>query len=149
MKISASILLVGCLWGIPALHAQEIRPRTLAGADSAAVVLLPAALPPISIDWLQERVDPIRRERRRLYELRERLAQQSVLVEPTLSRPFEGSKATGLWRLKIGNTAVDNWSPYPDRMLDARIISFPMRRDARADKRSDQQKALDRIRGRK
>lgn len=149
MKISTSILLAGCLWSIPVLHAQEIHPRPFAGADSAAVVLLPAVTLPVSVEWLQEEVDPILRERRRLYELQERISEHSVLAKPAPSRQFEGAKATGLWRMKIGNTGIENWSPHPDRMLDARVISFPMRRDARADKRSDQQKALDKIRSRK
>ncbi len=33
-------------------------------------------------------------------------------------------------RLRAGNTAVQNWSPFPDRALDARVIRYPMPRAA-------------------
>lgn len=149
MKLCAFILLAGCLWGIRATRAQELSPVPFPDADSAAVVLLPSALPPVSVQWLREEVDPILRERRRLHELRERLSQEQVVPAPVEANETETEKATGLWRLNIGNTGVNNRSPFPDRALDARNIIFPMRRDAQADKRSDRQKALDNIRNKK
>lgn len=167
MKRSAILLATaGCLWAIATLRAQELPgaaayrsqeppgaaaypnrelPR-IQGADSAAVVLLPAALPPLSADWLKEQVDPVRRERRRLQQLRERLTQQSVVARPAAPNPTRRDKAAWLWDFSIGNTAVRNWSPFPDRALDARTIRFPLPRDARADKRTDRQKALDALR---
>ena len=51
--------------------------------------------------------------------------------------------------LSVGNTPADNWSPYPDRALDARTLRFPLPRDSRADKRPDNLKALDRMRQQK
>lgn len=33
------------------------------------------------------------------------------------------------WRITVGNTAAENWSPHPDRELDARRLTFPMRRN--------------------
>lgn len=118
-------------------------------ADSAAMILLPAALPPASTQWLREEVDPILRERRKLKQLREQLARQSAIERPQTGHRSDSNEEVGLWRWNIGNTGASDWSPYQDRMLDARIITFPMRRDARADKRTDAQKALDGIRGRK
>ena len=59
------------------------------------------------------------------------------------------SKEVGLWRMSVGNTSADNWSPYPDRALDARTLRFPLPRDSRADKRPDNLKALDRMRQQK
>lgn len=34
------------------------------------------------------------------------------------------------WQLHIGNTEISNWSPFPDRALDARVIRYPMPRSA-------------------
>ncbi len=30
--------------------------------------------------------------------------------------------------LRVGNSSVSNWSPFPDRALDARVIRYPMPR---------------------
>ena len=37
--------------------------------------------------------------------------------------------------LRVGNSAVNNWSPFPDRALDARVIRYPMPRSAAFGKR--------------
>ena len=39
--------------------------------------------------------------------------------------PADPSVAIGEWRVSVGNNG--NWSPYPDRALDARAIRYPMR----------------------
>lgn len=40
-------------------------------------------------------------------------------------RAADPSVAIGEWRVSVGNNG--NWSPYPDRALDARAIRYPMR----------------------
>lgn len=34
------------------------------------------------------------------------------------------------WQIRLGNSGPDNWSPFPDRALDARVIRYPMPRSA-------------------
>ncbi len=34
------------------------------------------------------------------------------------------------WLIHLGNTGSGNWSPFPDRALDARVIRYPMARSA-------------------
>lgn len=148
MKRDAILLLAGCMWGITPLHAQELPAERFSGADTAAMVLLPAALPPLSADWIRQDIDPIERERRQLRSLSEELARRSVVESPKTRGGTDSGRQAWLRHMQIGNTSVGNWSPFPDRALDARTIRFPLPRDARADKRSQKQKALDRIRGR-
>ena len=90
--------------------------------------------------------EPYLRARRKLHRaMQERAAQQEEsLIRSRQKYPHDLNRRTGLWG--IGNTSVNNWSPFQDRLLDARIISFPMPRGTKADKRTDQMKALDRMR---
>ena len=108
-------------------------------------------LPPeeFGLRWLQEEVTPYLRARRKLHRtMQERAAQQEEsLIRSRQKYPHDLNRRTGLWG--IGNTSVNNWSPFQDRMLDARTISFPMPRGTKADKRTDQMKALDRMRQQK
>lgn len=156
MKRLGSILLAaGCLFGIPTSHGQELPASLAAGhrdelafkAHAAAQTLLFKELEPLSLQWLREEVDPLLRARRRLRQAMQLRAEQqrSVIAVPQAPERNFG-KEVGIWRMSIGNTSTDNWSPFPDRMLDARTLRFPMRRDSRADKRTEQQKALDRMR---
>ena len=100
-------------------------------------------------NFLQEEVNPYLRARRKLHRtMQERAAQQEEsLIRSRQKYPHDLNRRTGLWG--IGNTSVNNWSPFQDRMLDARTISFPMPRGTKADKRTDQMKALDRMRQQK
>lgn len=97
---------------------------------------------------LREQSDPILRARMRIREARRELAIRQALDAaartPRSTKPQDPSTVVGDWRFSIGNNG--NWSPYPDRELDARNLSFPMRRDSRADKRTDPQRALDQLR---
>ncbi|WP_418991268.1 hypothetical protein [Alistipes sp.] len=146
MRRTQLILLALCSLATIPLQAQEDR-RLRAKADSAAWELLvgpPARFP---TGWLKEWLDPIQRERRQIRSLMEQRARQSVGEYPAARSQAEADRNDGLWRLQIGNTPPGNRSPYPDRELDARIIRFPLPRDMRADKRTEQQKALDKMRG--
>ena len=116
--------------GSPGVPATELPAEFSAKAHAAASSL--RMLPPeeFGLRWLQEEVNPYLRARRKLHRTMQEL-----------------NRRTGLWG--IGNTSVNNWSPFQDRMLDARTISFPMPRGTKADKRTDQMKALDRMRQQK
>lgn len=55
------------------------------------------------------------------------VAQKSV--KPVKSY-FQRPRQRVTFKLDFGNSAVKNWSPYPDRALDARVIRYPMPRSA-------------------
>lgn len=146
MRRTCLILIAVCtLWSIPLLAQEGGSLR--AKADSAAWELLIGPPERFPTGWLKERVDPILRERRQVRSMMEQRAQQSVAELPAARNEAGTAPNDKLWRLQIGNTQDGNWSPYPDRELDARIIRFPLPRDMKADKRTEQQKALDKMRG--
>lgn len=99
-----------------------------------------------NVEWLREEVDPIQRARRRIRELMlERAGQRARELADAADRsakPQDPAVEWGDWRFSIGNNG--NWSPYPDRELDARIIRFPLR--MKTDNRSGAEKALDQMR---
>ena len=145
MKRLGSILLVaGCLSGTLQPYAQEYPAGPLYDtpdelsfkARAAARTLLFKELEPLSLQWLREEANQTRAEK---------AATTAVPMVPKRDL----SKEVGLWRMSVGNTSADNWSPYPDRALDARTLRFPLPRDSRADKRPDNLKALDRMRQQK
>lgn len=154
-RLGGILLVAGCLFGIPQSYAQELPAGLAPGhrdelsfkAHSAAQALLFKELEPFSLQWLREEVNPLLRARRQLRKAMQLRAEQqrSVIAVPQAPERNFG-KEVGIWRMSIGNTSTDNWSSFPDRMLDARTLRFPMRRDSRADKRTEQQKALDRMR---
>ena len=156
--LAAGLLLLGAAGGALPARAQELpaEPPSLAASaplgemahDAAAEMEL--RLPSVEeyLPLIREQSDPILQARMRIRRtLRERAIRQTMEAAqqaPRSSKPEDPSVAVGDWRFSVGNNG--NWSPYPDRELDARNLSFPMRRDARADKRTDQQRALDRMR---
>lgn len=156
--LAAGLLLLGAAGGALPARAQEFpdNPRGLEASaplgemahDAAAEMEL--RLPSVEeyLPLIREQSDPILQARMRIRRtLRERAIRQTMEAAqqaPRSSKPQDPSVAVGDWRFSVGNNG--NWSPYPDRELDARNLSFPMRRDARADKRTDQQRALDRMR---
>ena len=157
-------LAVGALWIAAAGGVSEVRgqqsekPGFGAGAGAGALNKMAhkaagemdIRLQPVEKDLplIREQSDPILQARMRIRRAqRERAIRQAmdaVAEAPRSMKPQDPSVVAGDWRFSVGNNG--NWSPYPDRELDARNLSFPMRRDARADKRSDQQRALDRMR---
>lgn len=80
--------------------------------------------------------NPIGREpfRNRLVLEQRRDGRTSVIARPRTAAP-DANRTAGLWRISIGNTSMENWSPYPDRALDARVLRFPHPRELRRDKR--------------
>lgn len=144
----------GTLFGAGRLYAQEF-PVSIptAGTDfirkahDTARNLLFSEPAEFSLQWLREEVDPILRARRQLRQtMQVRAEEQRSVIAVTQAPERDFGKEVGMWRMSIGNTSTNNWSDFPDRMLDARTLRFPMRRDSRADKRTEPQKALDKMR---
>lgn len=80
--------------------------------------------------WFHEAFNPALREQR---EIRKMLAERNTApVRKNTGRiRLRGNRhhvEPKLWDLSIGNTAMDNFSPFPDRLLDARTLRFPMPR---------------------
>lgn len=151
------MLLCGAAGSTAEARGQQPETREIAANSAAlsrmaheAVGEMELRLQPVEGDLplVREQSDPILRARMRIREAqRERAVRQAldaVARAPRSTKPEDPSVVAGDWRFSIGNNG--NWSPYPDRELDARNLSFPMRKDARADKRTDQQRALDRMR---
>ena len=158
MKRLGSILLVaGCLSGTLHPYAQEYPAGPLYDtpdelsfkARAAARTLLFKELEPLSLQWLREEANPLLRARRKLRQAIQTRAEKAATTAVPMVPKRDLSKEVGLWRMSVGNTSADNWSPYPDRALDARTLLFPLPRDSRADKRPDNLKALDRMRQQK
>ena len=48
-----------------------------------------------------------------------------------IRRSFDRQRKVAVnWQIRLGNTGCGNWSPFPDRALDARTIRYPMARSA-------------------
>lgn len=80
--------------------------------------------------WFREAFNPALREQR---EIRKMLAERNTApVRKNTGRiRLRGNRhhvEPKLGDLSIGNTAMDNFSPFPDRLLDARTLRFPMPR---------------------
>lgn len=135
--------------GVAAATAQEPAERLPLLTREAVDGLYAPPAPLTDEGWLREELDPIARERRALRRaMRERARANAPQGRPPLDAGNVSARGERI-RVEIGNRITGNWSPYPDRALDARIIRFPMPRNARADKRTDQQKALDEMRSKK
>ena len=120
-------------WGGAQHGGDEIRPLD----DSLALMELlygePLTLPG---DWLGQSGNPFarkEREQKQLQQMRER-ARASVLSIPRLSNDLVNRNGFR-WRMTVGYLPMNNWSPYEDRWLDARIIRMPLPRNMRPDKR--------------
>jgi len=152
--------IVVCVWGCLAAQAQEapgavptipemaefVPPAAfgaLRPADFAPEIgrnwLFPGApfrvkLPIEELRWMREGIDPVRHERRMRMQQR---AQQSIRFGngPKKRRDFQVE--VRMWNLDVGNSGIDNWSVYPDRMLDARMLRFPLPRNLHPDKRPE------------
>lgn len=117
-----------------------------AKADAAAREMLLGPTAELNVGWLREEVNPILRERREIRRMMAMRAAQAAQQAQSPAPAEDPHLSVGNWRLSVGNTSNKNMSPYPDRMLDARTLRFPMRRDSKADKRPESVKALERLR---
>lgn len=146
MRIAGFILSAICLGAFAPSQAQEI--ATLPADRQAAVrwELLPAVRPAAySIPRLREQTDPTLRQRREIREAQARRAERSVLLRSGQTRLPDPNREVALWRITAGNTAADNWSPYPDRALDARTLRFPLPRNLTPDKRPEHVRRLEKL----
>lgn len=135
MKRITTILFASCLCAATALQAQEYRaPEGVKPVIEPPTLQQPVGAPiQYSPQWLSEQLNPTLRARRQVRQAMEQRAweQESVIAQPYNNTPTgDLNKSSGLWKATIGNTAVENWSPYPDRALDARTLRFPLPKKA-------------------
>lgn len=146
-KKSLPILVAGILSGICVAQAQEF--TALPAARSATIRREP---PPwslsseYSLHGLRKRTSPAPELRYEIGGAPAERAQRSVLLRSeSAARRQDPNREVALWRLTIGNTAAGNWSPYPDRALDARNLRFPLPRNLTPDKRPEHIRQLDKL----
>lgn len=119
------------LIGAGRTHAQEPPARVV--SDPGAVIEGMMQVGPMRIpgeQWIRESFNPALRER---HEIRKMLAERNngPVHKNTGRIRFSGDQRhvePKLWCISIGNTAMNNFSPFPDRLLDARTLRFPMPR---------------------
>jgi hypothetical protein len=158
MKRLGSILLVaGCLSGTLQPYAQEYPAGPVSDtpdelslkARAAARTLLFKEPEPLSLQWLREEVNPLLRARRKLRQAMQVRAEKAAATAVPMVPKRDMSKEVGLWRMSVGNTSADNWSPYPDRALDAAAARLASRQAARQPKSPRQNEAAEKIKKRK
>ncbi len=125
-------LLIGLFFaGGIAAHAQEPPARLAADPDAViGQIMQPNPMRNPDPHWFREAFNPALREQR---EIRRMLAERNTgpVHKNTGRIRFHGDSQhvePKLWGISIGNTAMNNFSPFPDRMLDARTLRFPMPR---------------------
>ena len=128
-KKSLPILVAGILSGICIAQAQEF--TALPAARSATIRREP-------LPWSLS-------SEYSLHGLRKRTSPAPELRYESAARRQDPNREVALWRLTIGNTAAGNWSPYPDRALDARNLRFPLPRNLTPDKRPEHIRQLDKL----
>ena len=131
---------------------QEVRPGEVPATRSLPGIGIPHGaisfgVEPLdeNIGWLRLEVDPIERARRRIHLAMREWARERALesrTEQGRSVPTDPGIDVGDWRFSISNNG--NWSPYPDRELDARNIRSPLR--MKTDNRTPAERALERMR---
>lgn len=85
--------------------------------------------PATDMQHFREEADPIRQARKRLRMRMQERAEEVAVEAARSARPAAKPKDPNVnmagWQFSIGNNG--NWSPFPDRALDARVIRYPMR----------------------
>ena len=156
MRSPGHIALAAALWLAPAIGVgqemrgnEAIRRVTWPGIGvSPEAIGIGGGVEPLngSIEWRREEDDAIRRARRQIrremYRRADARAMEAAAGAARNETPRDPAVEWADWRFSIGNNG--NWSPYPDRALDARIIRFPLR--MKTDNRPEAEKALDRMR---
>ena len=156
MRSPGHIVFAAALWLAPVIGVgqemrgnEAIRKETWPGIGiSPEAIGIGGGVEPLdgNIEWLREEVDPIRRARRQIRrEMYRRAGTRALEAAAGAARsvtPRDPAVEWADWRFSIGNNG--NWSPYPDRALDARIIRFPLR--MKTDNRPEAEKALEQMR---
>lgn len=112
------------------LQAQELplrTQRTVSGLRSRPLQLVVPAPEFALSDTLSWQLEHIRRRIMR-QERRREVADRNVA--PVRRIVDQERKVATNWLIHLGNTGSGNWSPFPDRALDARVIRYPMARSA-------------------
>ena len=128
--------LTGILWSWGtfhcniSVHAQE-HPKTLPIGISSQLPTPPIApLQRLTLEQLKEAGDPLRWEHHRIRRLIDRNTYQASEKRKSHTKT-RGEQESRLWRIQMGNSGYGNWSPYPDRALDARNISYPLPKNSK------------------
>lgn len=112
------------------LQAQELPLRTHRTASDLCSRPLQLNLPAAEFslsDTLAWQLEHIRRKIMR-QERRREVTNRNVAP---IRRSFDRQRKMAVnWQIRLGNTGCGNWSPFPDRALDARTIRYPMARSA-------------------
>lgn len=110
------------------LHAQEPAPVSGVEHPIAPTALQSPVNPPArySKQWLREQLDPIRKEQSNIRMQLMQRESESLILQRSKRRKRNLTEESGWWKATAGNTAANNWSPYPDRYLDARMIKYPL-----------------------
>ena len=156
MRSPGHIVFAAALWLAPVIGVgqemrgnEAIRKETWPGIGiSPEAIGIGGGVEPLdgNIEWLRVEVDLIRRARRQIrremYRRADEQAMQAAAGAVRSSKPQDPAVEWADLRFSVGNNG--NWSPYPDRELDARNIRFPLR--MKTDNRPEAEKALDRMR---
>lgn len=112
------------------LQAQELPLRTHRTASDLCSrplqLNVPAAefFPTDTLSWQLEHI-------RRKVMCQERRREVTDRNVAPIRRSFDRQRKMAVnWQIRLGNTGCGNWSPFPDRALDARTIRYPMARSA-------------------
>lgn len=112
------------------LQAQELPLRTHRTASDLCSrplqLNVPAAefFPTDTLSWQLEHI-------RRKVMCQERRREVTDRNVAPIRRSFDRQRKVAVnWLIRLGNTGCGNWSPFPDRALDARTIRYPMARSA-------------------
>lgn len=124
-------LILPLLIGAASARAQESPARIATDYEAVLEGMMevgPMRIP--SEQWIRESFNPALRQRQ---EIRRMLAECNTgpVHKNTGRIRFSGGQRhvdPKLWGISIGNTAMNNFSPFPDRLLDARTLRFPMPR---------------------
>lgn len=112
------------------LQAQELPLRTHRTASDLCSRPLQLNVPAAEFslsDTLFWQLEHIRRKIMR-QERRREVTDRNVAP---IRRSFDRQRKVAVnWQIRLGNTGCGNWSPFPDRALDARTIRYPMSRSA-------------------
>ncbi len=129
----------GMLGAFVSLQAQEFHKLPPLGVDRYELPAIRVApLQAITLEQLKEAGDPFRWERHRIRRMIDRSTYRAQDKKKTRAKS-QDEQETRLWRIRIGNNVDENWSPYPDRALDARTLSAPLPKTPKHNNRHPQQ----------
>lgn len=145
MRRTGIILFASCLGGIFGVYAQDRPVIPMTKADSIIQQIYIPAPMQIPADWLKGVENTLFEEKRKISNIMQERATQSIIQRPQGSVKVTVNNALGTWKMNIGNFSIETWSPYLDRALDARTLSLPVPRNMRPDKRPESVRRMDKL----